>query len=59
MSNHPLYILVFATFVLLIGFLGWSKLSTKRSQETGGHTSGIGGPNDPLSGHTQEPDKAV
>ncbi len=57
MSNHPLYLLVFATFVLLIGFLVWNKLSIKRSLETGGKTSGLGGPNDPLSGHTQETEK--
>ena len=57
MSGHPLYWLVFATFVVLLGFLGWSKLSTKRSLETGGRTSGIGGPNDPLSGHSQETEK--
>ena len=47
MSGHPLYLLVFATFLLLIGFLVWSKISTKRSQK--GKTSGLGGPNDPLS----------
>jgi hypothetical protein len=51
MSAHPLYLLVFVTFLLVIGFLVWSKISTKRSLETGGHTSGLGGPNDPLSGH--------
>jgi hypothetical protein len=49
MSSHPLYLLVFATFILLLGFLGWSKLSVKRNQQTGGKTSGIGGPNDPLA----------
>ena len=57
MSGHPLYLLVFATFILFIAFLVWSKISTKRSLETGGKTSGIGGPNDPLSGHTQETEK--
>ncbi len=49
MSGHPLYWLVFATFFVLLGFLGWSKLSVKRNQQTGGNTSGIGGPNDPLA----------
>ena len=49
MSGHPLYWLVFATFGVLLGFLGWSKLSVKRNQQTGGKTSGIGGPNDPMA----------
>jgi hypothetical protein len=42
--------LAIATFVLVIGFLLWSRASTKKQQETGGHTSGVGGPNDPLAG---------
>lgn len=49
MSAHPLYILAFATFLLLIGFLVWNLLSVKRRQKTHGHTTGIGGPNDPLA----------
>jgi hypothetical protein len=49
MSGHPLYWLVFVTFILLLGFLGWSKISTKQSQKTGGNTSGFGGPKDPLA----------
>lgn len=44
--------LAMATFVLLLGFLWWNKASTKRNQQTGGNTSGIGGPNDPISGTT-------
>jgi hypothetical protein len=47
MSGHPLYWLVFVTFLLLVAFLGWSKISTKRSQQ--GKQSGLGGPNDPLA----------
>lgn len=47
MSGHPLYLLVFVTFLLFLGFLVWSKISTKRSQQ--GKQSGIGGPNDPIS----------
>ena len=49
MFTHPVWILALATFVLVLGFAGWSWLSTKRSQETGGKTTGIGGPNDPLA----------
>ena len=49
MSGHPLYWLVFATFLVLVAVLGWMKLSVKRNQQTGGNTSGIGGPNDPMA----------
>lgn len=49
MSGHPLFLLVLFTFVLLLGFLIWGKLSVKRNQQTGGNTTGIGGPNDPLA----------
>ncbi len=49
MFAHPVYLLAFATFILVIGFAVWNYLSAKRSQETGGKTSGIGGPNDPLA----------
>ncbi len=54
MAGHPLFILVFATLAVLIGFLVWSKISTVRSIQTGGHTSGLGGPNDPISGHVHD-----
>jgi hypothetical protein len=46
---HPLILLPAVTFLLLAGFLGWNWLSTKRSQETGGDTSGVGGPKDPMA----------
>lgn len=49
MSDHPLYLLAFLTFILVLGFLGWNLLSVRRNQKTGGKTSGIGGPNDPMS----------
>ena len=42
--------LALITFVVLIAFLLWNRQSAKRNQETGGKVSGIGGPNDPLSG---------
>ena len=54
MSSHPLYILAFATFILVIGFAAWSYLSSHRHQQTGGRTSGIGGPNDPLGSRPTE-----
>jgi hypothetical protein len=47
---HPVYILAFATFACVVAFVYWNRLSAKRHKETGGNTSGIGGPNDPLSG---------
>ncbi len=43
-------LLALATFVLVVAFLLWNRISTKRHQETGGRTSGLGGPADPLSG---------
>ncbi len=46
---HPVYILAFVTFFLLAGFLVWNLISVRRNQKTGGKTSGLGGPNDPLS----------
>jgi hypothetical protein len=46
---HPVYLLAFATFALIIGLLFWNIASTKRNQKTGGNTSGIGGPNDPMA----------
>jgi hypothetical protein len=49
---HPLYILAFATFLLVIGFGVWNWISTRRHQKTGGNVSGLGGPADPMSGTT-------
>ena len=46
---HPLYLLAFVTFLLVLGFLAWNLLSVRRHQKTGGKASGIGGPNDPIS----------
>ncbi len=46
---HPVWLLAFVTFFAVAGVAGWSWLSAKRNQETGGNTSGIGGPNDPLA----------
>ena len=49
MFGHPLFLLALVTFVLILGFLFWNKASVKRNQQTGGNTSGIGGPNDPMA----------
>ncbi len=48
-NHHILAELAFATLFLVIVFGLWSYLSVKRNQQTGGKTSGIGGPNDPLA----------
>ena len=42
---HPLFLLAFATFVLVVAFLVWNRVSTKRHK-----APGVGGPNDPISG---------
>ena len=47
--GHPLFLLFAATLIILLGFLAWNLISTKRRHATGGKTSGLGGPNDPLS----------
>jgi hypothetical protein len=48
-----IFALAVVTFALVIAFLLWNRASTKRNQETGGATDGIGGLNDPLSGTTK------
>ena len=45
---HPLVLLPLATVILVILYLLWSFISTKKSQEPG-NDSGIGGPNDPMA----------
>jgi len=49
MSTSPIFTLALVTFLLVLGFLVWNWLSVKKNQETGGNTTGTGGPNDPLS----------
>ncbi len=46
---HPLFLLAFVTFLLVLAFLGWNWLSVRRHQQTGGKGPGLGGPNDPMS----------
>ena len=46
-------VLALGTFGLIIAFLAWNWLSTKRHRESGGTASGVGGPSDPLSGNTE------
>ncbi len=47
---HPIYLLAFGTLAAVAAFGIWNYVSTRRHQETGGHTSGLGGPNDPMAG---------
>jgi hypothetical protein len=50
---HPLFLLAFATFVIVVGFLAWNQISVKRHR-FGEKKTGIGGVNDPLSGATDD-----
>jgi hypothetical protein len=55
---HPLFLLAIGTFVLVVVFLGYVKLSNSRHRQ--GKTHGIGGENDPVSGTTnrvRDPDE--
>jgi hypothetical protein len=49
MSMSPVFLLAMVTFGLVLFFLVWNYYSVKRNQATGGKTSGIGGPNDPMA----------
>jgi hypothetical protein len=49
---HPLFILAFATFVVVAAFLVWNLISAKRHRFNR-DVSGPGGSNDPLSGKTE------
>nr|WP_294501652.1 hypothetical protein [uncultured Rhodopila sp.] len=49
----PIFALALVTFACVVAFLLWNRASTKRHQQTGGNTDGIGGLNDPLSGTTK------
>jgi hypothetical protein len=48
-SMHPLLWLPLLTFFLVLAYLVWNWISTKRNLETGGKTSGPGGPKDPMT----------
>ena len=48
---HPVYILAFATFGLIIAFLVWNRISAGR-HSFGSNPAGVGGENDPISGAT-------
>jgi hypothetical protein len=50
MAMDWILVLALATFAILVAFLLWTRTSTIRHHQTGGKTSGLGGPNDPLSG---------
>jgi hypothetical protein len=45
--------LALLTFVLVIAFLLWNRVSTKRHHELGNAASGLGGRTDPLSGNSE------
>ena len=45
--------LAIVTFLLVLAFLVWNKVSLQQHQSTSGKTTGIGGVNDPLSGTTE------
>jgi hypothetical protein len=57
---HPVYLLAFGTLVAVAAFGYWNYVSTREHQKSGGHTTGIGGPNDPMAGSTpnmRDPDE--
>jgi hypothetical protein len=45
--------LAMVTFLLVLAFLAWNRMSVKRHQEAGHAATGIGGVNDPISGTTR------
>jgi hypothetical protein len=45
--------LAMVTFLLVLAFLAWSRMSTKRHQQHGEAATGIGGLRDPMSGTTK------
>lgn len=50
---HPLFLLAGLTFILIIAFLVWNLISTKRHR-FGKNPTGIGGAHDPLAGATND-----
>ena len=50
---HPVYLLAFGTFVLILAFLVWNRVSTGRHR-FGRNPQGAGGVNDPLAGATDD-----
>ncbi len=54
---HPVYLLAFVTFLLVIAFFAWQRISTGMHNP---RKAGIGGPNDPMAGaneRTRDPDE--
>jgi len=51
--DHPLFLLAIVTLLIVAAFGIWNFLSVRRRQKYGRSTTGIGGRNDPLSGHTE------
>lgn len=50
---HPLFLLAIATFLLVVGFFVWTRVSTER-HKFGRDPEGVGGVNDPLAGATDK-----
>ena len=50
---HPLFLLAIGTFVLVAGFLVWTRVSTGRHRFGNRNPEGVGGVNDPLAGATE------
>ncbi len=46
--SHPLFLLAIVTFLLVVAAAIWNLVATRRQQKYGRHTTGIGGPDDPL-----------
>ena len=52
---HPLGLLAFVTIIVVLAILGWAWASMRRRQALGNNAAqatGIGGPNDPMVGTT-------
>jgi hypothetical protein len=51
---HPLFLLAIGTFVLIFGFLIWTRISTGRHRFGPNNPHGVGGESDPLSGARED-----
>jgi hypothetical protein len=48
------FLLAMVTFALVLAYLVWNRVSIGRKQSGQNPSSGIGGPNDPLAGTTED-----
>ena len=51
---HPVYLLAFLTFGLIIAYLVWNRISTGRHKFGPNNPAGLGGENDPIAGATDD-----